>query len=104
MVRGPGALELETNDCICDDMESHLLILFWGFPGGSAGKESTCNVGDLGSVPESGRSPGGGNGNPFLYSCLENSINRGVWWATVHRVTKSWTQLKQFSTHLTVLV
>ena len=48
MVRGPGALELETNDCICDDMESHLLILFWGFPGGSAGKESTCNVGDLG--------------------------------------------------------
>ena len=48
MVRGPGALELETNDCICDDMESHLLILFWGFPGGSAGEESTCNVGDLG--------------------------------------------------------
>ena len=44
----------------------------WGFPGGSDSKESTYNVGDLGSIPGSGRSPGGGNGNPLQYSCLEN--------------------------------
>ena len=49
-----------------------LIRYYWGFPGGSDGKESTCNVGDLDSTPELGRSPGGGNGNPFQYSCLEN--------------------------------
>ena len=49
-----------------------------GFPGGSDGKESTCSVGDLGLNPGSGRSPGEGNGNPFQYSCLENSMDRGV--------------------------
>ena len=47
-----------------------------GFPGGSDGKESACSVGDLGSIPGSGRSPGEGNGNPFQYSCLENSMDR----------------------------
>ena len=51
-----------------------------GFPGGSAGKVSACNAGDLGSVPGSGRSPGGGNGNPLQYSCLENAMDRGTWW------------------------
>ena len=60
-------------------------------PGGLVGKESACNVGDLGSIPGSGRSPGEGNGNPFLYSCLKNSMDRGAWWATVREVTKSWT-------------
>ena len=49
-----------------------------GFPGGSDGKESTCNVGDLDSIPGSGRSPGEGNGDPLHYSCLENSMNRGA--------------------------
>ena len=62
-----------------------------GFPGGSDGKLSACNAGDLGSIPGSGRSPGEGNGNPLQYSCLENSMDRGVWWATVHRVAKSQT-------------
>ena len=62
--------------------------VFLGFPGGSNGKGSTCNVGDLGSIPGSGRS-GGGNGNPLRYSCLENSMDRGAWWATVHEITKS---------------
>ena len=62
-----------------------------GFPGGSDGKESACNVGDPGSIPGSGRSPGGGNGNTFPYSYLENSTERGAWWATVHRVPKSQT-------------
>ena len=55
-----------------------------GFPGGSDGKESTCNAGELGSVPRLGRSPGKGNGNPLQYSCLENLMDGGAWWATVH--------------------
>ena len=64
-----------------------------GFPGGSDGKESACNAGDLLSVPGWGRSPGEGNANPLQYSCLENSMDRGAWWATVHGVTKNWTRL-----------
>ena len=56
---------------------------------------------DLSSIPGSGRSPGGGHGTPLQYSCLENSMDRGAWRATVYRVTKSRTQLKQFSTHST---
>jgi len=66
-----------------------------GFPGGSDSKESACNVGDLGSIPGSGTSRGKGNGNPFQYSCLENSMDRGVWWAIAHGVTKSWIQLSK---------
>ena len=62
-----------------------------GFPCGSADKESACNAGDLGSIPRMGRSPGEGNGYPFRYSCLENSIDRGAWWATVHGMEKSQT-------------
>ena len=60
-----------------------------GFPDGSDGKESACNAGDPDSVPEWGRSPGEGNGNPLQYSCLENSMDRGTWWATVLGVAKS---------------
>ena len=60
-----------------------------GFPGGTDGKESTCNRGDLGSVPGLGRSPGEGNNYLLHCSCMENSIDRGTWWATVHGVTKS---------------
>ena len=73
-----------------------------GFPGGSVGKESTCSVGDTAdacSIPGLGRSPGGGCGNPLKYSCLENPMDRGAWWATVHGVTKRRTGLKQLSTH-----
>ena len=58
-----------------------------GFPGGSNGKESACSVGDLGSIPGLGRSPGGGNGNPLQYSCLENSTDREAWMATAHRIS-----------------
>ena len=65
-----------------------------GFPSGSDGKESACNDRDLDSVPGSGTSPGEGNDNPFQYSCLENSMDRGAWQATVHGVTNSWTQLR----------
>ena len=66
---------------------------FKGFPHSSDGKESVCNARDLGSIPRLGRSPGEGNGNPLQYFCLENSMDRGAWRATVHGVAKSWTQL-----------
>ena len=57
--------------------------------GGSDDKAFACNAGDPGSIPGSGRSPGGGNGNPLQYSCLENPIDRGAWWATVPGVAES---------------
>ena len=60
-----------------------------GFPGGSDGRESACNAGDLSSILGSGRSPGEENGNPLWYSCLENSINRGAWWAAVRGLAES---------------
>ena len=59
-----------------------------GFPCRSVGKESAYNAGDLGLIPGSGRSPGEGNGNPLQYSCLQNPMDRGAWWATVHGVTR----------------
>ena len=62
-----------------------------GFPGGSVDKESACNAGDLGSIPELGKSPGEGNCNPLQYSCLEISMDRGAWWANSHGVAKSQT-------------
>ena len=61
-------------------------------------KESACNAGNLGSVPRLGRSPEEGSGYPLQCSCLENSMDRGAWQTTVHGVTKSWTQLSDFST------
>ena len=64
-----------------------------GFPGGTVVKNLPDNAGDAGSIPGSGRSLGGGNGNPLQYYCLENSMDRGHWQATVHSVTKSWSQL-----------
>ena len=64
---------------------------------GSEGKASTCNAGDLGSIPGSGRSPGGGNGNPLQYSCLENPMDGGAWRATVHGVAKSRRRLSDFT-------
>ena len=62
-----------------------------GSTGGSDGKESACNAGDLGLIVGLERSPGEGNGYPLQYSCLENSMDRGGWWATVHGITKSLT-------------
>ena len=73
-------------------------INIWlGFPCGSAAKESACNAGDLGSIPGSRRSPGEENDNPLQYSCLENPMDRDAWWATVHGVAKSQTQLSDFA-------
>ena len=63
-----------------------------GFPGGSVVKNPPANAGDAGdsvSISGSGRSPGGGNGNPLQYSCLENPVDKGAWWVTVHGVTKN---------------
>ena len=68
-----------------------------GFPGGSEVKASACNAGDLGSIPGLGRSPGEGNGNPLQYSCLENAVDGGAWWATVHGVAKSRTRLSDLT-------
>ena len=58
-----------------------ILLPLWGFPGGLEGKASAYNVGDPGSIPRSGSSPGEGNGNPLQYSCMENPMDRGAWWA-----------------------
>ena len=69
----------------------------WLSPGGSEGKASACDAGDPGSIPGSGRSPGEGNGNPLQYSCLENPMDRGAWWAIVHRVAKSRTRLSNYT-------
>ena len=62
-------------------------------------KESACNAGDAGSIPESGRSLGGKHGNSLQYSCLENPMDREAWWVIVHSVAQSWTPLKRLSTH-----
>ena len=68
------------------------------------GKESTCNAGDLASIPGLGRSPGEGNGNPLQYSCLENPMDRGAWQATVRGVSMSQTQLSDFHFHVQFLL
>ena len=70
--------------------------------GGTSSKEPPANAGDLrhaGSIPGWGRCPEGGHSNPLQYSCLENPMDRGTWWATVHRVSKSQTWLKWLSMH-----
>ena len=77
-------------------------LLFEGLLGGPSSKESTCNAGATGNAgltPRSGKTPGGGNGNLLQYSCLENPMDRGAWWATVYGFAKSQTQLKRLSLH-----
>ena len=71
------------------------IIIYYilGFPGDSDGKESACNAGDLAFIPGSVRFPGERHGNLLQYSCLENPMDRGAWWATVCGVAKSWTWL-----------
>ena len=80
-----------------ESSSSALFLSGQSCPGGSEVKASACHEGDLGSLPGSGRSPGEGNGNPFQYSCLENPMDGGAWWATVHGVTKSRTRLSVFT-------
>ena len=91
------------NDCILDHevslnkFQKADTLQVMGFPGGSDGKASACNEGDLGSIPVSQRSPGKRNGNPLQYFCLENYMDRGAWQATVYGVTKSRTCLSDFT-------
>ena len=73
-----------------------MYLIHLTFPSGS---ESACNTGDLGSIPGSGRSPGEGNGYPLPYSCLENSMDRAAWQATVHGLPESWIQLSDQDFH-----
>ena len=79
-------------------------ICFLMLPWWLDGKESACNARDLGPVPGSGRSPGGGNGYPLQYSCLGNSMDNGAWLATVHGVAKNWTQLNNKHFHFNFLL
>ena len=75
-----------------------LAYRYWrGFPGGTVVKNLPANAGNPGSIPGAGRAPGEGKGNPLQYSCLENSMDRGAQWATVHGVTKSQTWLSTYS-------
>ena len=69
-----------------------------GLPWLLKGNESTCSAADTGSIPGSGRPSREGNSNPLQYSCLENPMDRGAWWATVHEVEKSWTRLSNSTT------
>ena len=78
-------------------------IAISGFSGGSGGKESACNAGDWDSIPGLGRSPGEGNGNPLQYFCLENSMDRGTWWATDQGVAKRRTRLSDYHLHFSRL-
>ena len=99
---------LSFNQSICNYLAST--------SGGSDGKEFACNAGDPGSIPGSGRSPGEGNGKIRLpidlqntgyrlqYSCLENPMNRGAWWATVLGVPKSWTRLNDEHEHISEVI
>ena len=75
----------------------------WIFPGGSDCKASVYNLGDPGSIPGLGRSPGEGNGNPLQDYCLENPMDRGAWWATAHGVAKSRIRLSNFTSLLMIL-
>ena len=70
--------------CLYRSFLRDCILVFKGFPGGAEIKTSACNVGDLGPIPGLGRSPGEGNGHPLQYSCLENPMDGGTWWATVH--------------------
>ena len=78
-----------------------VIVIPLDFPGGSVLKNPPANIGDMGSIPGLGKSPGGENGNPFQCSCLGNLLDRGAWWVTAHGVTKSWTRL---STHVARIV
>ena len=88
--------------CYCDIcvkllIDKIVLLFLMGLPRWLSGKASTCNARDTGSIPGSGRSPGEGNGNPHQYSCLENPMDGGAWWATVHGVAKNQTRLSNFT-------
>ena len=98
-----GPEHLRETCTVFPEMSIGILSYNWGFPGSSEVKASACNAGDPSSIPGLGRSPGEENGNPLQYSCLENPMDGGAWWTTVHRVAKSRTRLIDF-TFLSILV
>ena len=76
-----------------EDLRGRGYMYIYSFQGGSVVKNTPADTGDAGNtglIPESGRSPGVGNGNPLQYSCLDNSMERGTWWAVFQGVTKNW--------------
>ena len=79
--------------CMGGNLDTVNIMRVKGFPSHLVRKESACSEGDPGSTPGLGGSPGEGNGNPLQYSCLENPMDRGALWATVHGITKSWARL-----------
>ena len=87
------------NSLPTDELSSYILAVVYALGASQVAlmvKNLPVNTGglrDIGSIPGLGRSPGGGHGKPLQYSCLENPMDRGTWWATVHRVAKSWTHL-----------
>ena len=89
---------MQNRNYFCTNLVIPVMLKFsiQSFPGGSVDKESACNAGDLGLIPELRRSPGDRNSYPLQYSGLENFMDRGVWQATVHGVAKSQTQLSDF--------
>ena len=96
----PATLLFSNCDCHCPIRKRELQGPCWASHMVLVVKNPPANAGggrDAGSIPGLGRSPGGGNGNPLQYSCLENPMDREAWWATVHRVAKTWTQLKWLS-------
>ena len=76
------------NELLQDSVVRHLFKVIWGFSGGSVVKNPPANAGEAGSIPGLGKFPGGGHGNPLQYSCLQNPMDRGAWWAAVHSVEK----------------
>ena len=95
--------KISRNLVLCVD-HNYVLCMVWASQMVLVVKSPPANAGDArdtDSIPGSGRSPGGGNCNPLQYSCLENAMDRGAWWATVHRVSKSQTRLKRLSMHMT---
>ena len=87
-----------------DEFLECIYTAFWASQAVLVLKNPSANAGDVGSVPGLGRSPGGGHGDPFQYSCLENPLDRGAWWATAHGVGKSWMRLQQLSTFACTLL
>ena len=97
-------------DCIVHDgllfasIKNKFKSTYTELPRWLIGKECTCNAGGVGSITEPGRSPGEGYGNPLEYSCLENPMGRGAWWATVHGVAESWDMIVHSCTHKVYLL
>ena len=91
------SLLLSLSHLSCQGVGYNIVSKPFQLPGGSDGKESSSNAGDLGLIPGLGRSLGEMNDNPLQYSCLENPMDREAWWATVHGITKSQTQLSDYT-------